>query len=165
MATELDLEYEFPTDPDTLYGLYSDPEFVRERLSIVEATSKEVTSHDVGEGTLQMVVTIAMARSVLPKPVRGFVRGEPELVREENWHKTADGYGGDSVLTLKGPGTIKGTMSMQRGGAGTVVKAHFDISMPIPMFGAEVEKTLATQITDTLDAESKFTVEYLKEKG
>ncbi|WP_285189442.1 DUF2505 domain-containing protein [Rhodococcus sp. MEB041] len=158
---QLDLEQKFSADPDTVFALFCDRMFVENRLAIVEATSKELREHEVSDGSLTITVFTTVARSKLPKAVRGFVRGEPEVIRTERWNRVDNGYSGETAVELKGPGDIEGRMALEPDKTGSKVTVHFDIRVPIPMFGADVEKTLSGEIAQIVDTEFGFLSDHL----
>lgn len=161
MTTELDLEHTFTHSAREVYDLFCDRKFVEDRLEIVDATTREVLSHEVAVGALEVSVRTAMSRDKLPKKVRGFVRGEPTITRSESWRPEGDGFVGTSDVVMSGPGSIVGRMVLADAAAGSILKVHFDISVPIPMFGGEVENTLVTEISETMNTEADFTAKHL----
>ena len=161
MATELDLEHTFAGSAREIYELFCDRDFVDERIQIVEATAREVLSHEVKDGALAVSVRTAMSRDKLPKKVRGFVRGEPVITRTESWRPRGSGFVGESDVKMSGPGSIAGQMTLDDTTGGSILTVHFDIDVPIPMFGGEVEQILVAEISDTMHTEADFTTQYL----
>lgn len=164
MATELDLERDFTAPAEELYALFCDRQFVQDRLDVLDSTSREVVSHDVADNCLTLVIRQGMSRKKLPKPVRGFVRGEPAITREETWVRAGEGFSGETAVILSGPGSITGRMTLRPSNGGSRLTVHIDISVPIPMFGGEVEKTLASEITQTLNTEADFAMQCLERR-
>lgn len=162
MATELDLTHTFARSARDVYNLFCNKDFVDERLQIVDATAREILSHEVTDGALAVSVRTAMSRDKLPKKVRGFVRGEPAITRTESWRPRGSGFAGESDVKMSGPGSIVGQMVLDDTTGGSILQVHFDIEVPIPMFGGEVEQILVTEISETLHTEADFTARYLE---
>ncbi|KQU28543.1 hypothetical protein ASG69_11140 [Rhodococcus sp. Leaf225] len=148
-----------------MYQLFCDKSFVEERLQILDATAREILSHDVSDDKLEVSVRTAMSRDKLPKKVRGFVRGEPTITRTESWRPSESGFMGESDVKMSGPGAIKGRMALEDTGEGSSLTVHFDIEVPIPMFGGEVEQILVSEISETMNVEAKFTEQSVADRS
>ncbi|MGU3293191.1 DUF2505 domain-containing protein [Williamsia sp. M5A3_1d] len=162
MATELDLEHDFDASPEALYALFCDEGFIADRLDVLDATARKVVSHEVRDDTLTFAVSTSMSRSKLPRAVKGFVRGEPEIIRTETWSAAGSGFRGEADVEMKGPGTITGRMTLEPRQAGSTLHVHFDISVPIPMMGQEVEQTLVSEINEIMEREAVFISQRLR---
>ncbi|WP_329410623.1 DUF2505 domain-containing protein [Nocardia vinacea] len=163
MTRILELDYLVPAEPAHVYAQYLDRGFIQDRLAASAGQAATLVEHSIHGDELTIVVSTSVPRTRLPRAVRGFVRGEPTYTRTEQWHARAEGYHCELGLDLAGPpSTIHGTVVLAASEPGTsVVRFRVEITVAVPIFGHEVEESIASEIEDAIGAEVRFGTERL----
>lgn len=157
MVSRVEQSFEIAGTPEQIFELLHDREFAHRRCLASGAESAELLEHEQAEGSLRLVMRTRIARSELPRAVRGFVRGEPGATRTEVWRKTDTGYAAQVTIELEGaPTRINGTVGLGPAAEGTLLTAGIDVQVAVPMFGPQIEATVVRTITDGLAAEAEM---------
>lgn len=163
MPTSLSITHEFPAAPDKVYGLFTDRDFLQERLTATGGLDPAVDRLDVADGTATVVTRQSIPASALPSMVASMLPGDPVTERTENWRADGDGYAADFTVVIKGaPATLKGTMTLLAASAGSTLVVAGSASVPIPLFGGKVEQIVVEQVTALLEREDAYTVAALQ---
>jgi hypothetical protein len=59
------------------------------------------------------------------------------------------------------PGTITGTMRLDPDPAGSVLSMRLEATVPIPLIGSKVEKSIINGVSRLMDSEYDFTMRWL----
>lgn len=162
MATELTVTHEFPADPATVYGLFTDHDFVLGRLTETGGDDPEVVSLEVTDSGATVVTKQAIPADVLPPMVSSLLQGAPTTERTETWKVGEGDYTAEFVVVIKGaPASLKGTMTLKAAGGGSVLGVVASASVPIPLFGAKIETLVTDNIRELLDSEAAYTTKKL----
>ncbi|HEU0127194.1 MAG TPA: DUF2505 domain-containing protein, partial [Pseudonocardiaceae bacterium] len=97
--------------------------------------------------------------SALPSFVRSVLRGDLTIHRTETW--TSNGGTVHSVVD-GAPGTITGTMHLDPDPAGSVLSMQLEATVPVPLIGGKVEKSITDGVSKLMDSEYAFTLQWLR---
>lgn len=157
MPTPLSVRQDFDVTPAALYARLKDREFVTGRLNASGGLNPEVVSMDVSGEDVTLVTRQAIPASILPSMVSALIPGDPVTERTETWHPDGEGYSATFSVLIKGaPASLKGTMALRPVGTGSELVVDGAANVPIPLFGAKVEKLVAEQVAGVLRREERF---------
>jgi hypothetical protein len=162
MPTTFTAVQRYPAPASDVYALFRDRTYQEARLAATGGLEPQVMSLDAtDDGGAVIVTRQGIPASALPSIVRSFLSGDLSTQRTESWRPAADGYTADLKVTIHGaPASMTGTMTLSDDPAGgSIVTVHADATVPIPMFGAKVEKVVVEQVGELLDREEAFTRE------
>ncbi len=150
---------EFPAPPAAVYALFTDRQFVQDRLVAGGGLDPEVVSLTADSEPVTITTRQGIPASVLPSMVASMMPGNPVTERVETWKADGDGYSADFSITVKGaPASLKGTMVLAAlGDGGSTLTIEAVASVPIPMFGGKLEEVITEQIGALLRSESDYT--------
>lgn len=166
MSTAMSVTQEFPAGPAAVYALFTDADFLQQRMVAGGGIDPKVVSIEGADGAAggdlshgAIVVTQqAIPASALPSMVATMMPGDPVTERSETWREDGDGYAAEFSLVVKGaPASLKGTMRLAPTAGGSVLTVQGAATVPIPMFGPKLEGVIAEQITAVLDSEGEYT--------
>nr|WP_275889519.1 DUF2505 domain-containing protein [Nakamurella flavida] len=153
----MSVRQEFDVPPAQLYARLKDRDFVTGRLNASGGQDPEVVSLDVVGDDITIVTRQGIPAAILPSMVSAMIPGDPVTERTETWRPVADGYEATFSVVVKGaPASLKGTMALRPMGTGTELVVDGAASVPIPLFGAKVEKMVAEQVEGVLRREERF---------
>ncbi len=163
MPTKLIAVQHYIAPPAEVFALFTDRTFIEARLEASGGLHPEIVSMEVAaDGGLDLVTRQGIPASALPSIVSSFISGDPSTQRTESWRVAADGYTADLTVTIHGaPASLKGTITLISEGAGSLLTVNADAHVPVPLFGAKIEKVIVEQVTELFEHEEKFTQEQL----
>lgn len=166
MPTDLHVVQNYPADPDTVFGRFSDRVFLQGRLEAAGGINPEITSlQTAGDGaarTIVMATSQAIPASVMPPMVASMLPGDPIILRTEKWKVADDGYVADFDVVIKNaPATLTGTMALSPSGTGSTLTLTGRATVPIPLFGGKLESIIIEQVEKLLTAERNYTEQAL----
>jgi uncharacterized protein YndB with AHSA1/START domain len=162
------MDQAFPAAPAEVFALFTDRDFLEQRMVDGGGIDPTVLSIDRGDGedggdTTTVVTQQAIPASALPSMVASMMPGDPVTERTERWKPDGDGFVAEFTVTVKGaPASLTGTMTLCRAPdasdqAATTLKVEGQATVPIPMFGPKIEGVIVEQIGGLLTAESHYT--------
>jgi hypothetical protein len=104
-----------------------------------------------------------VAAKNLPPAVRTILGGDLTIDRAETWQPDGDRFTGTVRVTIPGmPGDLTGDMTLADTADGSEHLVLGKVSVPIPLVGGRVEESVSEQIGKLLDAEHRFTQDWLR---
>lgn len=155
---------QFQADVDTLYGLFTDREFLTKKYLAVGSRNLEILEC----GQDDEVFRIEWRREVPSNPP-GFARkvlsewNQLEEIME--WERLPDGGArADYLGKVRGvPGELRGEFTLMAGGGGTVEEILMQATVNIPLVGKKIASFAEDDAAANLEKEYRFTLEYLDE--
>jgi hypothetical protein len=165
MARRIEHRTSSTWDAKTVYAAVVDPEYLNQRNAALGGKAAGLFDHQRTGDAVSYRLRHGVAAQDLPAAVRPLLGGDLKIDRAETWRSDGDGtYSGTVRVSIPGmPGDLKGTMrlaDLPAGGSAVLVEGT--VSIPIPLFGGKVEESVADQLGKLLDAEQKFTNEWLR---
>ncbi len=159
MSTKMSVTQHYDAAPERVFALFGDPVFLAARLKANGGLDPEIVSQTSDADSADLVTRQGIPADVLPSIVSSFISGDPSTQRTENWTSNEDGsYIAQLKLTIQGaPASLKGTMALTADGAGSVLQINAEATVPVPMFGAKIEKVICEQVAELLAREETFT--------
>ncbi|MGP7960361.1 DUF2505 domain-containing protein [Sanguibacter sp. A247] len=135
--------------------LMRDLTFVRFRASVPDARVEDVVVTPTDGDAFSVTIRRSVSAAQIPAQVRSFVGSELEIRQVEAWDGARDGtWRGTVALEITGtPVRLTGTVVLRDSGEGALLTYDGDVRAAIPLFGAAVEKSAASAMRTTLEAE------------
>jgi hypothetical protein len=166
MARRIEHRTRSASDAKTVYAAVVNADYLKARLAALGGKNAALFDYTQSEGTVGYRLRHGVAAQDLPAAIRPLLGGDLKIDRVENWRTESDGiYSGTVRVTIPGmPGDLTGNMKLADvDGGGSTVLITGSVSIPIPLFGGKVEEAVADQLGKLLDAEQKFTENWLRE--
>lgn len=139
--------------------MLTDQDYLRDRLRAVGGPQAELVSREQDDRGITVVLRQAVPEDALPSFISSLRPGGLMIRRTEIWTSS----GGSVHAVVDGaPGTISGAMRLEPESAGCVLDAQLTVEVPIPLIGHKVEKIITDNIGKLMDAEYRFTLEWLR---
>lgn len=162
MARRIEHRTRFDRDPKTVHTALVDPEYLRARLAVLGGQGASLGGHTESGGTVTYRLRHGVAARDLPPAVRTLLGGDLKIDRTETWRPDGDGYAGTVAVTIPGvPGDLSATMRLVPVDGGSEHTVDGSVRVPIPLVGGKVEESIAEQLGRLLDAEGRFTRDWL----
>ncbi|HEX4225720.1 MAG TPA: DUF2505 domain-containing protein [Pseudonocardiaceae bacterium] len=166
MARRIEHRTRSASDAKTVYGTVVDAEYLNQRLAAIGGKNAALFDYQQSPDATSYRLRHGVAAQDLPAALRPLLGGDLKIDRVESWHAESNGaFAGTVRVTIPGmPGDLTGSMKLtdvQGGGSEVLVTGA--VSIPIPLFGGKVEEAVADQLGKLLDAEQKFTENWLRD--
>ncbi len=162
MARRLELRHRYPLPPERIREVLTDRDYLRDKLRAVGGPRAELVSREQDERGITLVLRQAVPDDALPSLIRSALPGGLTIRRTETWTSS----GGSVHAVVDGaPGTIPGAMRLEPDPAGCVLGAQLTAEVPLPLIGGKVERVIIDSIGKLMDAEYRFTLEWLRDAG
>ena len=149
-----------------MYAAVVTADYLKARLAALGGKNAALYDYTQSEDAAGYRLRHGVAAQDLPAAIRPLLGGDLKIDRVENWRAEPDGtYSGTVRVTIPGmPGDLTGKMKLADvDGGGSTVLITGAVSIPIPLFGGKVEEAVADQLGKLLDAEQKFTENWLRD--
>ena len=166
MARRIEHRTRSASDAKTVYATVVNADYLTARLTALGGKNAALNDYTQSESTASYRLRHGVAAQDLPPAIRPLLGGDLKIDRVETWRAESDGsYAGTVRVTIPGmPGDLTGKMKLaDLDGGGSQVLITGAVSIPIPLFGGKVEEAVADQLGKLLDAEQKFTENWLRE--
>lgn len=150
-------EHHYDADVDSVFALFSDPDFYVEKFKAVGARSVEVLEFQADGPNLQFTINREMPANA-PSVIKSIIGEWNMLTQKEDWGgDPGEEYWNEFDIDAHGtPVTIKGSMLLRADGDGCVNEIELDIRCGIPLLGRKVEQFVAEDAEDSLEGEYEF---------
>jgi hypothetical protein len=162
MTSRLELRHHYPEPPERVRQVLTDPAYLHDKLRTVGGPRAELVSRDEDQRGVTIVARQAVPDNALPSFVRSMVPHGLTIHRTEIWTSA----GGSMSAVMDGaPGTVTGTMRLQPDPAGSVLSLYVEATVALPLVGGKVERAIIDGVGKLMDAEYKFTVQWLHDSA
>lgn len=160
MTSRVEIRHRYPTTPDHLRAVMTDPDFLRAKLSAVGGAGAELVSRKQDGRGVTVVLRQEVPAEALPSIVRSFLPGDLTIERTETWTDS----GGTVHAEVDGaPGTISGRMRLAPDEGGSVLSLRLEATVPLPLIGGKVEKVITDSVGRLMETEYGFTEQWLRD--
>lgn len=152
--------------PSTTYRTLTDEDYLRARLARLGGKDAALLELEADEDSATLVARQGIDAKHLPSLARSLVPGDVVIRRTESWHRQAeDRYHGAIHATIKGtPAVIALTTWIAPTSDGAYeLGGRGEVTVPVPIVGARVEKVVAEQVTKLLELEADFALRWIDE--
>src|SRR5512139_2544927 len=155
---ELHTEHQYEAEPETVFAMLTDPEFLRAKLMLLGHRDIEIV-----ECAPDRIIT----RRTVPLDVPGFLRKvispANTVVQTDEWGPERGGVReGRWQVDVKGvPITMSGVMWLEATGDGVVEVIQGHAKSSVPLLGGRLERFAADSTLWTLAQEHEFAKEWL----
>lgn len=160
MSRRLEVRHRYPEAAERIREVLTDPEYLRDKLRAVGGPQAELVSREQDERGITLVLRQSVPDDALPTFIRAALPGGLTIRRTETW---TNSRGSVHAVVDGAPGTVTGAMWLEPEPAGCVLGAQLTAEVPLPLIGGKVEKVIIDNIGKLMDAEYRFTLEWLRD--
>ncbi len=159
---------------DAVYAVMVDADYLRTRLERIGGPGATLLHHHRNDdGGTRFTVRQGLDAELLPSIVASLMPGDIAVERTETWTRRAAGHyeGTADVLVAGTPASAVAAMLLQdlgtgtgtgtATGAGSEYRVRTDVTVKVPFVGGKIEGIIAEQVDALLDAEARFTTQWL----
>ena len=159
---KINAAHKYEHDVKSVFSVFSDPEFYKEKFSGVGARNVEIVESEVGNEGFRIKTKRDMPADV-PGVLSKFVGEWNTIVQTETWQNYGDDeFGSELDIEAEGvPVTITGTMLLRPNGSGCINDVELDIVCNIPFVGKSLAEFVARDSERSLVREYEFIKSYL----
>lgn len=147
-----------------VYAAMVDKAQLTARLEQLGGPGALVLEHRADSEGARYTLRHGLSSADLPPAVAALMSGDVFIERTETLRPDgASRYTGDVSVTIKGtPASAIGSIRLaDLPAVGSELRVTVEITVRVPLFGAKIEQIVAEQITQLLDAETRFTLDWL----
>lgn len=155
---EINTSVALPADPDTVFGLLTNRDFLTE------------VAHEAGASDVAIRVdglsTTSERSLAVPESTQKFTGPSLRIVEERIWSAPRPDGSRTATLNLTVPGqpmTMPGTVTISRQGDTTRIDVRGTLKVNIPLVGKKIEKIAAPAIEDGVRAEERVALRWLRQ--
>ena len=149
--------HQYNKDVDTVFGLFHDPDFMKEKYVGIGARNVEVLECSGSEGRYAVKVKREVPADV-PGLLKKFLNPWNTLVQSEQWEGPAGGpYRCQITIEISGvPVSIGGEMELRTQEGGCVNDVQLEVNCGIPLVGGKLADFVGSDAEKTVQAEYDF---------
>lgn len=160
MPTPRSISYEYASNPDEVFALLRDPDFLRRRAEAAGESNVDVQIAETGDGI--RVVTARDKAVDLPSFAKRMFQPSNRIVEDTTWRRQGDSWVAEYEIEIKGiPGQVKGRSSLAPSAGGCLYQSDFEVTARIPMVGGKLEGFVAERIEEQLRSNAVRNAEQL----
>jgi hypothetical protein len=162
MPTDFTQTQNFPTDPETLFKLLANKEFILAKCAATGSLTATASISPGPDGSMTLVSTRVLPAD-LPGPAKSLV-GDTITVTETQVWTPADTNGSRTAqvsVEFSGPMKFEGRLQLTPTPTETTVTTTGKFTASVPFIGGKIEKVAAEQTTRYLNAEERVARERL----
>ncbi len=151
---------------DQVHRAFADERYWQARLADSGADDATLDALDVGPGgTITVATTQVLRHDRLPGIVTQFHRGDLRIGRREQWTPVADQRATAQVSgDIHGaPVTLGGDAALTQKDDLTCLTFRGSVEVRVPLVGGKIESFVSAQLVELLNAEQRFTTQWLTE--
>ena len=161
MASRLALQHRYPEPLERMREVLTDEHYLQDKLRAVGGPRAELVSRKQDERGVTVVLHQAVPEDALPSFLRSVLSGDLTIHRTETWTDS----GGSVYAVVDGaPGTVSGAMRLKPDPPGCVLDAQLTAEVGLPLIGGKVEKVITDSVGRLMEAEYRFTLEWLRNR-
>jgi hypothetical protein len=154
---------EFPAPPHEVFEMLAEPRFQEAKCGATAALEHAVSVELSGDRTVIKTERVLPTRG-LPDFAKSMVGDTLKIGETQDWGPAAADGSREGRIHLEVHGTplsLKGTVRLDPGGAGTVQHIVGDLKAHVPLIGGKIEKAAAPPIEAAIEIEHKTGVKWL----
>jgi len=154
MSTRRRITYEYAADPDAVFALLHDRDFLLARAEAAGEKNVEVTVQEVPDG---FRVVVARDKEVeLPAFAKRMFKPQNRITDDTTWLRQGERYVASYQVTVAGiPGEVVGKSTLSASTKGCSYESNLEVTARIPIVGAKLEGIVADRIEETFRANAE----------
>jgi hypothetical protein len=162
-----EIAYSYDALPDTVFAMFTDPEFLRAKFEATEAVAFEVVECNAASDGGFRIVTNRTVQADIPGFAKKFFKPENAMTQTEEWGPASDGAR-EGTWRIEPHGvpvsvSTSGTTRLEGADGGAVQHITARIKVGVPLVGGKLEKFVYDQAKKTMDLEHAFGQRWLAE--
>ncbi|MFT3926101.1 MAG: DUF2505 domain-containing protein [Myxococcales bacterium] len=149
MPTPRSLTYDYASNPDEVFALLRDPEFLKRRCEAAGESNVDIQISETGDGV--RVITARDKAVDLPSFAKRMFQPQNRIVENTTWRRQGDRWVAEYAIEIKGiPGEVRGRSTLAPSPMGCRYETRFEVTARIPVVGGKLEGFVAERIEEQL---------------
>ncbi|MDT7578361.1 MAG: hypothetical protein QOH17_4694 [Pseudonocardiales bacterium] len=167
MSRQFDYRNTASEPAQAVFAAMVNADCLRARLLALGGRDAALLEHEADADSARFRVQHGLDSSDMPAAVRSFLPANFIIKRLETWRRSGEGvYTGMAQVEVPGtPASATGQMGLRDVATGSELLVRTDVTVKVPLFGGPIEATVGEQILKLLDAETKFTLDWMTRNG
>jgi hypothetical protein len=163
MSRQFDYRATPPHPAAAMFAAMVDADCLRARLAQLGGREAALLEHEADADHARFRVQHGLEPDDMPSAVRSFLPSDFKIIRLETWRRGGDGlYTGMADVDVPGtPADATGQMGLRDAGGGSELRIRTDVTVSVPLLGGRIEESVGQQILKLLDAETRFTLDWM----
>jgi hypothetical protein len=161
MATKLHHSIDFPCPPAQFAAAVATEQYWKDLVANVAADVSDLDSFTDDGDTITIVLRQRVPEKNLPTIVTKVRPGDLEITRTVVWPKAEAADGTFSAVVAGAPAKVNGTQKLVATSTGCEVIFTGQAEVSIPFIGGKVEKSIAENVVELIEAEREYTTEWI----
>jgi hypothetical protein len=156
--------FEYAADPDEVFEMMTDEEFIEAKCQAQHATSYSASVHVSTSGTTA-VANRELPTQGFPEFLTSLVGRSIHVVETVQWAQASANGTRRATLTVTmgtAPIGITGTITLEPGGAGTVVRYEAHLKAKVPFIGGKIERAAKPTLLSAMNKERETAAWWLE---
>jgi hypothetical protein len=152
------VEYLYYAAPDVVFGMLTDPEYLRPKLEATGALKYDVVECDATPDGGFRLVTQRTVEADIPGFAKKVFKPVNALTQIEDWQPASDGVrvGTWRIETTGVPVSTGGATRLEVASNGAVHHIEGKVKVSVPLIGGRLERFVFDQAKKTMDTEHSF---------
>lgn len=161
MATKLHHSIEFPCPPAQFAAAVADEQYWKDLVANVAADLSDLDSFTDEGDKVTVVLRQRVPDENLPSMVAKIRPGDLEITRTVVWSKGEAAEGAFTAVVSGAPAKVKGSQRLIPTSTGCEISFDGSVEVSIPFIGGKVEKAIAENVVQLIEAEHEYTAEWI----
>jgi hypothetical protein len=161
MATKLHHSIDFPCPPAQFAAAVANEQYWKDLVANVAADVSDLDSFSDDGDQVTVVLRQRVPEKNLPSMVTKIRPGDLEITRTMVWSKGEAADGAFTAVVSGAPAKVNGTQKLIATSTGCEVSFDGVVDVSIPFVGGKVEKSIAENVVELIEAEHEYTTEWI----
>lgn len=166
MATKLQHSIDFPCPPADFAAAVASEQYWNDLVANVAADVSELESFTATGDEVRVVMQQRVPEDKLPSLVTKIRPGDLHIARTVVWSTAGEviSTGTFGAVVDGAPAKVKGTQTLKAATGGSQVAFSGSVEVSIPFVGGKIEKAIAENVLQLMDAERDYTIEWINKR-
>ena len=158
MATKLNANVDFPADPSTVFGMFSESSYLE--MKCAQSVHGKFT---VTDSQAERVICVERSLDEIPDSYRKFLGIDLMIKEEQRWKLNGhSAFQGELKITIEGkPVVLSGTLDLCSTTGGSELTIDAEVVVSIPLFGAMAENFIREHFSAVITDEQTIGLQWL----
>lgn len=163
MATKLQHSIDFPCPPADFAAAVASEQYWNDLVANVAADVSELESFSATGDEVRVVLQQRVPEDKLPSLVTKIRPGDLHIARTVVWSTAGEviSAGTFGAEVDGAPAKVKGKQTLEATATGSQVVFSGSVEVSIPFVGGKIEKAIAENVLQLMDAERDYTIEWI----
>jgi len=161
MATKLHHCIDFSCPPAQFAAAVADEQYWKDLVANVAADLSDLDSFTDEGDKVTVVLRQRVPDENLPSMVAKIRPGDLEITRTVVWTKGEAAEGAFTAVVSGAPAKVKGSQRLIPTSTGCEISFDGSVEVSIPFIGGKVEKAIAENVVQLIEAEHEYTTEWI----